>query len=384
MTNRPLNILYVLNRLTVGGMEKRVASIALHLRREGWRVGMLCLTEGGEMEPALREAGVEIFTLGYRGARSAGPLGVWRTIRAGRRVVREFHADILQSFLPMGNIMAGLMARGTKARFIAGKVTSGFYYRKGPLYGPLENWTLRRAALVCVNAGSIRDEITRVNGVPENRIRVIHNGISAELPPSAGERAAHRRSWREKLGLGEDAVLVGVVANLYGYKGHRFIVEAASQLIAKYPRLHFVFAGRNEGEAEALRRQADELGVSPHIHMPGSVTEMRPFLAALDVMLSASFVEGFSNVWLEGMAAGLPCVFTKVGGAEEAFRDAEECLLIPVRDSAAIAAALDRVLGDEELRSALAARAVDVVRDKFSLEAMLENFKTMYRDIYNQ
>ncbi|GAB4324932.1 MAG: hypothetical protein Kow0059_20800 [Candidatus Sumerlaeia bacterium] len=391
MSDRPLNILYVLNRLSVGGMEKRVAALAIRLRREGWRTGMLCLTEGGEMEPALREAGVEIFILGYRGLRAAGPLGLLRAVRGGRRAVRAFGADAVQAFLPMGNILGALMTGGRRSEargrrgsgqpcLIAGKVTSGFYYRRGRLYGVLENWALRRAALVVVNAGAIAEEIIRVNGVPRDRLRVIHNGVQVSPPPAPGERAARRAHWRARLGLAPESFLIGTVANLYAYKGHRFLIEAARGAAVRFPDVHLVFAGRDEGEAEALRRRAAALGLDGRVHLPGPVADVRDFLLALDALVSPSLVEGFSNVWLEAMAAALPCVFTRVGGAGEAFRDGEECLLVPPGDSAALAAALERLLTDAALRERLGAQAWAAVRERFSFDRMVEDYKRMYRE----
>ncbi len=181
------------------------------------------------------------------------------------------------------------------------------------------------------------------------RCRVIRNGAALH-PPSAAARAA----WRQRVGVADEAVLVGHVGRMDPVKRHQDLLQAAEMLRHGWPGLVFLLVGEGALRQEVGLRAA-RLG---NVRLIPQVTDIPGLLQALDLFVLCSEHEGTPLALLEAMAAGLPAVSTRVGGIPEMLgRDEEAGLLVPPRDPAALARAIGRLAGDAALRAALGATA---------------------------
>jgi glycosyltransferase involved in cell wall biosynthesis len=108
--------------------------------------------------------------------------------------------------------------------------------------------------------------------------------------------------------------------------------------------------------------------------------ELAPLYAEADVFAFPTWREGFPNVVLEAMAAGLPLVATPVGAIPDVVREGDEALLVPARDPDALAAALQRLVSDAALRRAMGARARERALS-FSRERVLEQLAGIWREL---
>src|SRR4030095_14625545 len=115
--------------------------------------------------------------------------------------------------------------------------------------------------------------------------------------------------------------------------------------------------------------QARGLGVAHDVRFTGSVTDVRPLLAAMDVFVLPSWAEGMSNALMEAMAAARPVVATAVGGNTEVVSDGSTGVLVPPGDPAAIASAVNGLLHEPDRASRLAARARTFVTQPFGARA---------------
>src|SRR5690606_2510752 len=147
-----------------------------------------------------------------------------------------------------------------------------------------------------------------------------------------------------ELGLGEDDLLVGLVARWHPQKDHPGFVRAAAQLVRREPRARFVLIGNDcdagNPELVGLVREA---GVGDRMHLLGRRTDIPRLTAALDVATSSSsFGEAFPNILGEAMACAVPCVTTDVGDSADIVGDTGR--VVPPRDPDALAAALAEIL----------------------------------------
>ena len=168
--------------------------------------------------------------------------------------------------------------------------------------------------------------------------------------------------------LRPDRPIVGNVARLAPQKDHRTLLEAARLV----PDADFVVVG--DGELRAELEQAE----GPNVRLLGSRDDVPELLASFDVFAFPSLFEGLCLAVIEAQAAGVPVVATPVGGIRETVVDGETGLLVPTRDPAALAAAVRRLLEDRAAAEAMAAEAKRRVRERYSVERMVEATLRLY------
>jgi glycosyltransferase involved in cell wall biosynthesis len=165
--------------------------------------------------------------------------------------------------------------------------------------------------------------------------------------------------------------LVGNVARLAPQKDHRTLIEAARLV----PEAEFVVA--SDGE---LRGELERLADGSRVRFLGARDDVPAVLASLDVFAFPSLFEGLCLAVIEAQAAGVPVVATPVGGIRETVVDGETGLLVPTGDPAALAGAIRRLLEDRAAAKAMAAEARRRVRERFSVETMVERTVRLYRE----
>jgi glycosyltransferase involved in cell wall biosynthesis len=230
--------------------------------------------------------------------------------------------------------------------------------------------------IVVVSEDSKRAMVER--GAPAAKIRVVYGGVDTQrFRPLPADRAAARA----ELGLPDDAFACVVAANLVRQKGHGDYLAAAASLRAARPHMWHVFAGA--GDQTALREEAARLGVADRVIFAGFRRDMERVYAAADASIMPSFAgEGVSGVLREAMACGLPVITTAVGGNPELVKDGAAGLVVPVRDPAALAAAMARFDDDRDFAARLAAAGRELVLANFSVETRARNIFGVYEEVF--
>jgi glycosyltransferase involved in cell wall biosynthesis len=217
--------------------------------------------------------------------------------------------------------------------------------------------------------------------VSEDRIAVILNGIDVERFASTCTNF-DRATFLAGKNIPADAKLVCSIGELRKLKRHDDLIRAAAIVREQVPLAHFVIAGvdtSGSGENQReLKQLAHDLKLNDRIHFLGWLDDADKLLCATDVFVSASETESFGLSIAEAMATSTAVVATRTEGAQEVVQDCETGLLVPIGDVAQIAAAIIRLLKDDEERIALGREAVDVARKLFSLERMVDDIERIY------
>lgn len=235
-------------------------------------------------------------------------------------------------------------------------------------------WLYRRAAARIVTTGAaLRDQLIRDNGVDPRRIESVPTGIDpVQFAPR--DRQAARRA----LGLPLDVPLIGIVATLRSWKGHRYLLDAMLQLARADTRLVIVGDGPQRA---ALEAQTDALRLRGRLRFAGQQADVAPWLAAFDIFVLPSYAnEGVPQALVQAMFCGIPSVTTAVGGIPEVARAGDTALVVPAEDSRALAQAIDALQDDANLRARLADAARAFVAPRYGLDAMLDRMETVFRD----
>lgn len=240
-------------------------------------------------------------------------------------------------------------------------------------------YRLRRLDRVIVVSQDSKNVMTAC-GVPGDKIRVVYGGVdTARFRPLPAEREPVRREW----GIPDTAAVSVVAANLLRQKGHGDYLQAAALLRRDSPDLWHVLAGG--GDQTPWREMAATLGVADRVIFAGFRRDMERVYAAADLSVMPGFAgEGVSGVLREAMACGLPVVTTAVGGNAELVRDGETGLVVPIKDPAALAAALRRLRADRELAGRLARTGADLVREQFSVARRTGRILALYEEVFRE
>jgi glycosyltransferase involved in cell wall biosynthesis len=170
---------------------------------------------------------------------------------------------------------------------------------------------------------------------------------------------------------------VVVFSRLNQLKGIGYFLEAAATVTRKFPDARFVIAG-DGAHRERLEEQARRLNLGERVLFIGFRRDIPDLLREAAVSVLPSLSEGLSNTLLESMAAGVPVVGTLVGGNPEVIENGVSGLLVPPRDAAALAAAIGRLLEDNEFASRLGQEGRRRVAELFSVECSVRNTEQLY------
>lgn len=355
-----MNILHTESSLGWGGQEIRILSESEGLIARGHRVGLVCPPEARIYAEA-RRRGVPAAALPIGRKRLRGVLALRRWLQANPCELVNTHSSTDSWLAALALQSLGRPCPLVRTRHISAAVPAGAATR----------WLYQRATARIVTTGeSIKAALVTQNGFDAARIDSVPTGIDeARFRP--GDRAAARRS----LGLPGDTVLVGIVATLRSWKGHRYLVEAVAGLPES---TGLVIVG------DGPQRAALEAQVAPlagRVWMPGNQDDVRPWLHALDLFALPSYAnEGVPQALVQAMMCGLACVTTDAGSIGELARHERTALVVPRENVVALREAIARLAADEPLRERLGTAAREHCVARYSYAAMLDRMEAIYRD----
>jgi glycosyltransferase involved in cell wall biosynthesis len=383
---KPAAVAYILPRLEMGGTEKHVRDLVSRLDRSRFAPLVIATSEGGVLEAEFARMDVPVHVIGYKEASRRIPGGAarlpaaWSAVGTTAGILRRTRAALVHACLPAANVfgaIAGTLAR--TPRIIVGKRALCRYKQGRPTLSLLEDLANLLANAVLVNSRAVAEEVRRHERFLGRKIRLVYNGVDgADTPP---EPSAPLSQLCPEFSPPPGAAAVLCVANLFRYKGHADLVEAARIVAGAHPDVRFLLVGRDAGEEEALRARIAALGLARHVHLAGPRDDVPALMAAADLLVHPSHEEGFSNVILETMAAGKAVVATAVGGIPEAVVDGETGILVPPRDPERLAGAVLSLLRDPERARAMGSAGRRRVLAHFPLKGMVREIEEMYEDL---
>jgi glycosyltransferase involved in cell wall biosynthesis len=338
-------------------MEHFVVRLAGAQRQKGSDAAILALHDGPLHEEA-RQFGLPVTVLG-------GSHKLLRVPRAAGFFLSQ-KPQIIHAHNQTSLHYAVLGKRVCKAPTVMTNHGQGLGSSRTP---SADEWSQTDSVIAVSNA--VADKMDR--GVLGKKLETIYNGVTFAPP------ARSRAQVRQELGLAENRVVGIIVARIDDFKGHETLITALSELKAQGLPLTMLVAG--DGARRAAReQQAATLGLGPEqVRFLGFRSDVPDFLAAADFFTLPSLTEGLPLSVLEAMSHGLPTVATAVGGIPELVTEGVHGRLVPVKDSAALAAAFQEVSTHPELRQSWGAAARHRVETEFSFERMTNDYMQLYQ-----
>lgn len=355
-----MRIFYLITDLEIGGTERVLERLVSHLDRKAFDPVVVTLKGDGPIGHALAARGVRVVNLKLR--HEADVTALPRLVA----LLRRERPAILHAFLFHANVIgrvAGRIARVPRILTSVRTLEGRFYHF------PLERltWLASRDEVVCASE-AVRDFVARRAGI--RGAIVAYNGVPEPVTGKPGIETDFRMKGQS---------IVATAARLADGKGVKTFLKAAALLAPAHPTAQFVVIGGGELEG-ALQVLAKDLGVGDRVRFVGWRDDVSRDLKGCRVFIHASRLgEGMPNAVLEAMIAGVPVVATDVGGTREAVVEGETGFLVPVRRPDLVAERVGRLLNDDALAKRMGAAGLDRARERFSIEAMVARYETIYR-----
>jgi glycosyltransferase involved in cell wall biosynthesis len=360
----------MLNRVGfLGGVERITLTLASGLREYGWRAFLGCPI-GGDLAEAAHAQGTDLAPCSFDRMRiSANPAllaGYPAAWRRGSHEVKQHclaqRIDLIHAHHPVTALYALKASRNLGIPIVLHVHET---LPAHPLYALAMRLAQRHAAaLLCVSAAA--QDLAHSLGVPSEKTRIVHNGVDSRFISPAARR---RSSIVAAAGPGPH---IGVFGVLEPRKAQHLFLEAAAALVSDFPEARFWVIGPAElkdkhAYAKRLERMASMPALRGRVRFPGFQSDVGSWLAAMDVVVQCSLsLESFGMALAEALSLGRPVVASRVGGMPEVVRDGHTGLIVPPGDVPALAAALRRLLGDEQLRRRLGRNASADARARFA------------------
>ena len=227
-------------------------------------------------------------------------------------------------------------------------------------------------AVIC-NSEMVRDEIKQAFGVPDGKLRLIHNAVDSQaFSPALRD---HRKSVRAKLRIADDTVVHLFVGSGFERKG---VATAIRAIAAGAPASHLVVVGRDK-HLDRYAKLAERLGVGNRVTLTGPQNDVKPYYGAADVFVLPTIYDPFPNAALEAMAAGLPVITTTKSGAAELVSAREAGYVIESGDATALSGAMSK-LADPPARERMGANARNAVLP-LTPDAMTLQLVLLYKEL---
>ena len=370
----PVRLVHIISGLELGGAETMLYQLLAGTDLERFPSEVVSMTTRGLVGERIAQLGVPVHALGMR----RGLPTPWHLLPLVR-LLRRARPDVIQTWMYHADLFGGVAGR------LAGRipVVWGIHHtrleRESTPAGTL--WTARvnarlshrlPARIVCCSEATRRVHVQM--GYAADKMLVIPNGIDLDrFRPDPEARA----SVRVELGLGPDALLIGMAARFHPLKDHRNFVLAASR-IADLPGVHFLLCGEGMvAENAVLSGWIEQAGLSGRFHLLGRREDMPRLFASLDLSTLSSRSEAFPLVVGEAMASGVPCVVTDVGDSAEIVGTTG--LVVPPEDPEALAAAWRELIeGGPELMGRLGQLARRRIEERYSLQASVSKYQNLY------
>ncbi|HJR10618.1 MAG TPA: glycosyltransferase family 4 protein [Rhodanobacteraceae bacterium] len=363
-----MKLALVISSLGGGGAERVMTLLANAWVERGNEVTVITLASDRmdryPLDPAVRRIALDV------AGNSAGVLAAIGhnvvRIRALRRAIAANRPDAVISFIAESNVRVLIAAAGLRVPVIISERTFLNGHHMRGVWRTLRRWSYPRAAAIVAQTRRCAMEL---EALARRQVDVIANPVSIESRPdgAAGDERA-----------GGHILLA--VGRLSPEKGFDLLIEAFAQVAPRRPGWNLVILGEGPLRDELAHKVAEQK-LGGRISLPGFDAYVRRAMRRADLFVLSSRYEGFPNALLEAMTEGLACVsFDCDAGPRELIDHRNNGWLVPAGDVHALAAALDALMGDADLRAQLGRRARDVGAT-YSLATILDQWNALVTSV---
>ena len=352
--NRKNNILHISRTMDIGGAERIVYQLSSDLKDEFDSVHVA--STGGLWENELAAKGIQHHKI--LDIDSKNPLTVLKILTSIRQIIKKNDISIVHTHHRMAAFYIRLL-KLVHPKLIHVYTAHNVFNDKLPLYG----FALKNAQNVAVGE-AVNKNLKEDVGITDSR--VIYNGVVLKETDDQVDEI-----------ISYGGIKLGCIARLSEQKGLTYLLDAMSLLTVKDIRLFIVGDGELRNE---LENKVKELHLQDSVTFLGYRKDIAECINSFDFCVLPSVFEGFGLVAIEAFMNSKTLVATDIPGLNEVVTN-KNGILVPAKDPAALASAIDKLATDATLRQELSSQAKKDYENKFSYPLFLENYRELYREL---
>ena len=352
--NRKNNILHISRTMDIGGAERIVYQLSSDLKDEFDSVHVA--STGGLWESELSAKGIQHHKI--LDIDSKNPLTVLKLLTSIRQIIKKNKITIVHTHHRMAAFYIRLL-KLVHPKLIHVYTAHNVFKDKLPLY----RFALKNAKSVAVGEAvnkNLKEDVVITDS------RVIYNGVVLKETDDHVDEI-----------ISYGGIKLGCIARLSEQKGLTYLLDAMSLLTVKDIRLFIVGDGELRNE---LENKVKELDLQDSVTFLGYRKDIVECINSFDFCVLPSVFEGFGLVAIEAFMNSKTLVATDIPGLNEVVTN-KNGILVPAKDPAALASAIDKLATDATLRQELSSQAKNDYENKFSYPLFLENYRELYREL---
>lgn len=371
MQDRKIRVLQTIRQGKIGGGESHVLDLVATLDRTRFDPLVLAFTDG-PMITALQNMQVPAHVIE---SEKAFDITVWKQVK---RFMQQQHVDIVHVHGTRANTNVLWAARSLQLPLVY--TIHGWSFHEGlhPVMKrariAAEKYITRKAHVnICVSESNRQTGLKAFGGF---NAEVVRNGVN----PQKFDPSALYPDVRSACGIPAHHLVVGYIARMTLQKDPVSMIRAFANIAARVEDITLLMVGGGELKQTAVDTAAS-LGISHRVVFQDFRQDVPAVLHAMDIYCLPSLWEGFPIGVLEAMAMGKAVIATDVDGTREAVDHEKNGLLVPPSDTAALAAAIMRLVQDFGLRQSLQRRAIETIRSTYNVNGMTRNIEAIYNKL---
>lgn len=365
-----MRILLTTKCLSLGGIGVYTVTLAKALKKKG--VDVIVASSGGRLKHQLVEAGIEHISIPVNTGAEIG-IHMLRAYRILADIIKNNNIDIIHAQTRVTQVLAYMLAKKLNVRVVT--TCHGFFKRR-----------LSRRILPCWGnaviaiSDAVREHLVNDMRVLKNKVHLIYNGIDCS-------RFRDNHSDKDKILIRSEYNLkeittIGLIARISKVKGHSYLIEAFGKVLAAYPDTQLLIIGDGSVKyLNRLKRLCVRLKLDEKVLFHKACENTAMPLSVIDIFCMPSIQEGLGLALLEAMAMGKPVIASNVGGIYTLIKDKYNGLLVPPKDSDALAEAILSLLNNRDTARFMGECSRELASTKFSLDEMAEQVVLLYKEI---
>ncbi len=374
--SKKIKLLHVITHLPIGGAQDNTLYTVELLDKDKYDISLCCNFSGELVNRAKKIKNIKIYDVPNL-LREVSVINDIRAFLFLYNLIKKEKFTIIHTHSSKAGFLGRIAAMLNKSPLVIHTI-HGFAFHdfmssfKKNIYIYLEKLSAKWTHGLVTVSNLNKKKVVDLGIAPIEKLKNIYSGIDLSL--FINEK---NDQFRKELNLDSSHLLLGSVGRLSHQKDPITMIEAFFIVIKRFPNAHLALVGDGELRNEILIK-IDQLQLNGKVHLTGNRNNPWKIYYSLDLFIMSSIYEGLGRSITEALSCGVPVVCTSVEGVPEIVRDNETGILVPPKNSSALANGIIKSLNDMDNARKMAEEGRKFVNENFDVKKMVDDIDTLY------